>query len=167
MKENSLENQEKATLHSKAEELRKEFPNHKDLIHAVQRFIQSLPEKYSPTSIIESRFTSAEEAFEKGMMSCGAITNMATAMLRHVGLEVKLVHGEFEKSVDHAWISVLNAESGEWVSYDLTQDNPTDMPTHIEKTRADSWDDIRDLILDDHKTLRDRRLVKEGSTKKG
>lgn len=165
MKEGSMENQEKITLYSKAEELRNEYPNTRDFIYAVQRFIRSLPERYNPKSIIESRFTPADEAFEKGMMSCGAMTNMSAAMIRHVGLEVKLIHGEFDKSVDHAWISVLEPESGEWKSYDLTRNDPTEMPTHVEKARVDDWEDIRDRILSDHETLQERNLARRNLQK--
>ncbi len=165
MKEGMYENQEKVTLYSQAELLREKYPATKELVLAVGKFICSRPEKSQPKSIIESRFTSADDAFEKGMLSCGAIANMSAAMLRHVGLEVKLIHGEFEKSVDHAWISVLDPESGEWASYDLTRKDPLEMPTHVEKARVDSWDDIRGQILSDHETLRERRIAR-GNLKK-
>jgi transglutaminase-like putative cysteine protease len=165
MKEGSIENHEKVTLYSKAEELRKEYPDTEDFVCAVQRFIRALPERYNPKSIIESRFTPADEAFEKGMMSCGAITNMSAAMIRHVGLEVKLIHGEFDESVDHAWISVFDPESGEWASYDLTRNIPTEMPTHVEKARVDDWEEIRDKILSDHETLRERNLARRNLLK--
>jgi hypothetical protein len=62
----------------------------------------SLSETYSPKSIIESRFTPAEEAFEKGFRSCGAMANIGAEALRQLGYKVKLVHGESEDSVDHA-----------------------------------------------------------------
>lgn len=164
MKEGVHENP-KITLYSKAEELRAECANTKDLVLAVHRFLWSLPELSNPKSIIESRFTPADEAFEKGMLSCGAFANMSAVMLRHVGLQVKLIHGEYEGSVDHAWIAVLEPESGEWVSYDLTRDDPREMPTHVEKLRVDSWDEIRDQILDDHETLRERSIARRDRVK--
>ncbi len=117
----------------------------------------SLSETYSPKSIIESRFTPAEEAFERGFRSCGAMANIGAEALRKLGYEVKLVHGESEDSVDHAWISVYDKESDSWKEYDMTRKD-LDIPvTHIKKGEVDSWEDIRDQIESDHETLRERR----------
>ena len=158
-KENNLE-KEKVSLYSEAEKLKENYSDGEELILAIGNYVSNLPERYNPKSIIESRFTPAEEAFEKGMMSCGAIVNMSTAMLRHVGFEVKLIHGECKKSVDHAWVSVFDSENEKWVDYDFTQKDPTDLSGHVEKERVDSWDEIKDKILKDHETLRERRLAR-------
>lgn len=56
----------------------------------------------------------------KGMLSCGAITNILASMLRHVGYKVNLIHGEIPKSVDHAWLAVYNNENKKWEEFDLT-----------------------------------------------
>lgn len=132
-----------------------------DVIQAVRKAIlahaRSLPEQYEPKSIIESRFTPAQEAFEKGILSCGAMANIATAMLRHIGYEVKLVHGESEDSVDHAWISVRNPATDSWNHYDLTRENLDIPSTHVVKNEVNSWNNIKDQIIQDHITLRERR----------
>jgi hypothetical protein len=153
---------EKISLYDSVETLRKENPSTKELVIAIGNFIishaKSLPKQYEPKSIIESRFTSAEEAFEKGMLSCGAMANVSTAMLKHLGYKVKLIHGECEESVDHAWISVLDPEKDEWIQYDLTRPDGIVPPGNIVKEEVDSWDEIRDQIEDDHNTLKKRRI---------
>lgn len=155
---------EKVSIYEPLELLRKEKKSTKELVLAIGDFIlrhaKSLPEQYEPKSIIESRFTPAEEAFEKGMLSCGATANMSAAMLRHLGYEVKLVHGECDESVDHAWISVLDPEKNEWTPYDLTRPDGIVPPGNVVKGEVDSWDEIRDQIEDDHNTLNERRAVR-------
>lgn len=163
-------NQEKETLFTQVEILREKYPITRDLVLAVGRYILergfSMPSRYIPRTILESRFITAEEAFEKGALSCGAVSTVAAAMLRHVGLQVKLIHGEHSGSVDHAWISVLEPESNTWVSYDLSL-NPKDMSTHVEKARVDSWEEIRRQIESDHETLKERVLARRARDKKG
>lgn len=142
-------------------EIHKELP---EIIQAIQKGIldhaRLLQERYEPKSIVESRFTPAEEAFKKGILSCGAMANMATAILRYLGYEVKLVHGESEESVDHAWISVHDQITDSWDQYDLTREVLDVPPTHVVKKEVDSWDDIKDEIVNDHETLRERRKVR-------
>lgn len=135
-----------------------------NIVLAIQKVIydhaNSIPEEYKPKSIIESRFTPAEEAFGKGMLSCGSIANMSSAMLRHLGYKVKLIHGESIDSVDHAWISVYDPESDLWTQYDLTMDDAKVPSTNILKIEVDSWDDIRNQIIEDNETARERRKKK-------
>lgn len=161
MTEGAPGNQEKETLFTRVEILRTEYSTTKDLVLEVGKYIKerglAMPERYRPRTILESRFMSAEEAFEKGALSCGIMSTVAAAMLRHVGLEVKLIHGEYSGSVDHAWISVFEPESNTWVDYDLSL-NQEDMSSYVEKARVDSWEDIREQIESDHKTLRQRIL---------
>jgi hypothetical protein len=150
----------KYPLYDSLESLREENKTTKELVLAIGNFIvrhaKSLPEKYEAKSILESRFTPAEEAFEKGLLSCGAIANMSASVLRHLGFEVKLIYGESEDSVDHAWISVLEPESNEWVQYDLTRGDGVVLPTNVMKGETDSWESIKDKILEDHATYRER-----------
>ncbi len=144
-------------LYAKAEEFKAQNLSTERLINSIGRYIsehaQSLPERYEPKNIIESRFTPAEEAFEKGITSCGAVANISTAMLRHIGYKVKLIHGETSDSVDHAWVNVFDPESQKWTEYDLTQQGSIVPNTHIKKFEVDSWDEIKDKITEDHKTL--------------
>lgn len=153
----------KTDLYSKAVELRKQYPQTHDLVLAIRDFLKNhlkqRSKRYKPKSILESRFTPAEEAFEKGMDSCGAIANMAAAMLRHVGVKVKLVHGEHPKSVDHAWILVYEPEGRRWVDYDLVGGTKEGYitPRHKRKFVCDSWEEIRSVIERDHRTYSKRR----------
>ena len=171
MKEAQYESQEKISLYTEAESLREKYPNDKEFIFAVGIFLHkhgfAVPERYEPKSILESRFISAEEAFEKGVLSCGAVATMSAAMLRHVGLKVQLVHGEWSGSVDHAWISVLDQESGEWIDYDLTRSDPFALSTHVVKTRTETWEDIREMIESDHATHRERSIARRDVLRKG
>ena len=151
---------EKVSMYDSLESLREENKTTKELVLAIGNFIvkhaRSLPEEYEAKSILESRLTPPEEAFEKGLLSCGAIANMSASMLRHLGFEVKLIYGESEDSVDHAWISVLDPESNEWLQYDLTRGDGVVLPTNIMKGETDSWESVKDKILEDHTTYRER-----------
>jgi tryptophan 2,3-dioxygenase len=152
-----------ASLAASAEQLQGVYKTLPELIVAIRKFLISHAERIpedkqrQPKSIIESRFTPAEEAFAVGMISCGAMANMATAILRHLGYEVKLVHGESEDSVDHAWIAVRRPPEEKWVQYDLTQEYIDIPDTHREKRIVNDWSEIREQIDADHKTLRERR----------
>lgn len=151
-------------IHQAADDLQKESKNADELIHKISLFIHehadSLPEKYEPKSIIESRLTPVDEAFEKGIISCGAVASISAEMLRHLGYKIKLVHGEWDKSVDHAWINVCNKDDGSWKEYDLTIKNEELRPGHKIKLEVDSWEEIRDQIIKDHETIRERRIQK-------
>lgn len=150
---------------NKLEELSKDlvgkYRNIDELILSIQKSIwshaNSLPEKYEPKNIIESRFTSAEKAYEKGIVSCGAMANIPTEILRRLGFQVKLVYGECKESIDHAWISVFNPTSKTWKGFDLTRKNAEVPSTHIKKGEVESWDDIRKQIENDHETMITRR----------
>ncbi len=156
----------KETLKTAAERLKQEHTEVKDFVLAVRRFIldhaKSLPKEkqYQPKTIIESRFTPAGEAFEKGMTSCGAMASIGAELLRHAGFQVKLVHGESEDSIDHAWVSVFDPTTESWTDYDLTRPRADIPPTHTKKLEANSWEDIKEQIHSDHATMRDRRKAK-------
>lgn len=154
-------------MYKAAEKLRKKFPNTHDFVLAVGRYIvnhaQGLPKRYKPKSILESRFTPPEEAFNRGMLSCGAMSNIAAEMLKHVGVKVELIHGESVDSVDHAWISVYCPEDKRWDEYDLTRANGKVPPTHKKKIECNSWQEIRKQILQDHRTYKAREKVRKCS----
>jgi len=155
------ETREKLSLNFIAEKLQQKYTQTQELVSALHTFIHSLKTEKVPASIIESRFTDPEYAYEIGMLSCGIIANIATKMLRHIGFQVKLVHGETEESVDHAWISVLQPETVNWIDIDLTQDDPYDLRSHIEKGRVDSWEEIRPQIESEHNSRRERVMARE------
>lgn len=160
----SDKNLEKINIYKQAEFLKNKYEDIKDFVLAVGDFIHkhgySVENRYRPQSIIESRFMPINEAFEKGVLSCGAIANISADMIRHVGLQVQLIHGELIDSVDHAWISVFDKDKDVWVDFDLTSDNPLDMTNHTEKKRVDSWEEIRGVILEDHRTYEERNRSK-------
>jgi len=132
------------SLNAFAEEMRKHNIGTRDLLLHVRQFIidhaGTIPHnvRREPKSIIESRFTTAQEAFDSGMLSCGAMANIAAEVLRNVGYEVRFVHGECKESVDHAWISVRALGDDNWVEFDVTRP-ALDIPsTHIRKTEVTS-----------------------------
>ena len=148
-------------LEELSRELGSKYKNVDELVLSIQNAVRShassLPGRYEPKSIVESRFTPAEEAYKKGIVSCGAMVNISTEILRRLGYKVKLIHGECKESVDHAWISVFNPGSNTWEEFDLTRKDSKILPTHIKKAEVESWEDIRVQIESDHKTMADRR----------
>lgn len=116
----------------------------------------SLPERIEPQSILESRFMPVDEAFDKGALSCGAMTNIGAEMLKTMGYEVKKVHGEDENSVDHAWLLVKEPGSGEWNPYDLTRKGAKVGEHHRVKKIVSDWEEIRGEIESDHATYGQR-----------
>lgn len=143
----------------------------KALVIAIRRFIidhaDTIPneDKRQPQTIIESRFTTAEEAFDTGMLSCGALANISSKMLRSLGYDVKLIHGESQNSVDHAWISVRDPVTHEWVEYDITRPEVDIPETHMKKREVGSWEEIENEITSDHESLRARRKARYIRTK--
>lgn len=115
----------KHKIYKEAEKLARENKTTHDLVLAIGQHLgkhfSSVKGKYITKDILESRFTPAEEAFDKGMVSCGSVVNISTAMLRHVGVMVELIHGRVPESRNHAWISVYEPEKREWVEYDLSR----------------------------------------------
>ena len=156
-------------MYKAAKNFRKRFSNTHDLALATGRYLvehaQKLPKQYEPKSILESRFTPPAEAFRRGMLSCGAIANIAAEMLRFVGIKVKLIHGESAESVDHAWISAYCPENKKWVEYDLTRENGKVPLTHKKKIECNNWQEIRKQILKDHETYEAR--IKAQKFKRG
>lgn len=155
--ENNFEKEGIVPLYESAEYLRKENKTTKDLVLAIGKFIvkhaRTVPEPYQPKSILESRFTSVEEAFSKGMKSCGAIANISTEMLRYLGFKVKLIHGETKESFNHAWISVFDPDTNSWIDFDLTRNDGEIPPTHKKKIEVNSWEEMKDQIIEAHNIL--------------
>lgn len=117
----------------------------------IQKYINKnlVSEVYHPSSILESRFTPGEIAFALKMRSCGAVTNIATEMLRHIGYTVKKVHGSTPVSVDHAWIKVEDSDKI-WVSLDLSQEEMTNLKGYVVIAECGEWEEINDIILKAH-----------------
>jgi methionine synthase II (cobalamin-independent) len=152
-------------LFEAAEKLRSQYQETDELMLQIAVFIR----KHSKTletggiktqTILESRLTPAEEAFKKNIVSCGTMTTISAAMLRHIGFQVRFVHGECTQSVDHAWISVLKPETNEWQEYDLTRKDNDIPPTHIKKMEVENWEDMKDQLTSDYETMKERRLAR-------
>ena len=99
-------------------ELYAQNPDIDDLIPSIKAYLfshfDSMGQTQGPSSILESRFIPPEEAFEKGMRSCGTVVNIASDMLREVDYEVKKVHGSVPQSRDHAWMKVRRPGEKLW-----------------------------------------------------
>lgn len=79
-------------------------------------------------SFEESRFSSLSEILEKGLTSCGALTNVFGNILRYLGVPVKFIHGVDEYSKKnargndrHAWLEIYDPRSQEWMECDPTK----------------------------------------------
>ena len=161
MEEIKPQEQKLKSIYDLANEISEQRKDINGVILAIQKAIldhkYSLKENYQPRSILESRFTPSEEAFEKGMTSCGAMTNIASDILRHIGYKVRLVHGESKESVDHAWISVLDEKTNTWIEFDLTRKGAAVPETNKKKLEVNSWEEMRDVIEKDHETFKNRK----------
>lgn len=134
-----------------AETLKTYTPNVIEIAYKIQRYIDKnlVSEIYHPCSILESRFTPSVIAFALKMRSCGAVTNIATDMFRHLGYKVKKVHGTTPASIDHAWIKVED-KNKKWISLDLSQEDMTDLKDHVEIADCSEWQEINDILLETH-----------------
>ncbi|OGC80520.1 hypothetical protein A3K01_01640 [candidate division WWE3 bacterium RIFOXYD1_FULL_43_17] len=134
-----------------AETLKTEGSDVIEIAKKIQAYINKnlVSEVYHPCSILESRFTPGEIAFALKMRSCGAVTNIASEMLRHIGYKVKKVHGTTPASPDHAWIKVEDSNK-KWVSLDLSQEEMTDLKSHVEIADCAEWEEINDILLKTH-----------------
>lgn len=122
-----------------------------EVANKIQSYINKnlVSETYRPCSILESRFTPSEMSFALKMESCGAVTNIATDMFRHLGYKVKKVHGTTPTSNDHAWIKI-ECKNEEWLSLDLSQEEITNLKNHVEIADCYEWEEINDILLETH-----------------
>lgn len=153
---NRVKNREQAPFYGMAREIALDHPSLDQFIPAVAQYLtqyfSQFPVKQNPRDILESRFTPSQEAFSRGMRSCGTLTNIATEMLREAGFEVKKIHGSVPESPDHAWLSVKNLKTGEWEQVDLTRPdiNYKTTPDHKLIAECNDWEEIRDIIEEAH-----------------
>jgi len=73
----------------------------------------------------DSRFTSISEMLERGMVSCGAMTKIFSAVLRKFGIAVRLVHGilsgqDPKLTHRHSWLDIYDPISNSWFEIDPT-----------------------------------------------
>lgn len=152
MENGEIKTQDNEILLGVVEDLRRRNLDTQSLLQAIQDNIvshsQNMRHPYVAENILESRFTLPEEAYKKGMTSCGAMANIGAFILRNLGHEVKLVHGSIPTSKDHAWLKVK--EGGDWKEYDLTNGGNLPREGRIIKNECGNWEEIRDVIEKDH-----------------
>ena len=148
MENGETKKQDNEILLGIAEDLRKKNLDTQALLQAIQDTVVEhswgMEHPYEAKSILESRFTSSEEAYKKGMISCGAMTNIGAVILRDLGYAVRLVHGSIPTSKDHAWLKVKEGEV--WKEYDLTNGGNLPREGRIIKNECSSWEEIRNVI---------------------
>lgn len=130
------------------EHLRKENLSTPKLVQRIQDIIvdhhKQMKHPYKENDIIESRFTSPENAYRWGVVSCGAVTNIASLILRSLNHEVQLIHGSIPNSKTHAWFKVK--EENDWVEYVLTNTGCLPFEGRQIKSTCDNWEEIRSEI---------------------
>lgn len=88
---------------------------------------------------------------------------MTTTILEHLGHKVKLVHGEYLRSVDYAWFMVYLPEEKKWREYGLSglgTKNGFTTPQHKKKLVCDDWGDIYARLLENHRTYKQRKTLR-------
>lgn len=97
-------------------------------------------------NIKTSRFTPAQEAYEKGYISCGTIVNIAVEVLRNLDYTVKRVHGSIPQTPTHAWISVKDKKTNIWHQYDLTKKDFQISARYHQEFMVNDWNEIKEVI---------------------
>lgn len=75
-------------------------------------------------SFEDSRFTPIPQMLKRGMVSCGSMVAIFTAVMRNFGIPVKMVHGRVKTRGRwwwHAWIKVYNPKENHWTAIDVTR----------------------------------------------
>jgi len=141
-----------------AEELKEKSVSTKDLVLSIgQMYTDHIKSAgRNADSLLESRFTPAQEAYNQKIRSCGSFTNVSTTMLRHLGYRVKKIHGETDRSVDHTWIKVYIPEKKIWQEFDLTKSNGKVGPDYLARAEVDDWEEIRHQLEKEHKNYQQR-----------
>lgn len=135
---------------NKAEELKNQKFDIEKLVSTVREYLvshfENLGRSYKANSILESRFTPPEIVFNIGMNSCGSKTNIAAQMLRHIGFDVKKIHGSIPESLDHSWIKVKDPIDNVWKSFDITKPDCIVTNNHKVIAECQDWSEINDVI---------------------
>jgi transglutaminase-like putative cysteine protease len=116
----------------------------------ISKHANGIDDRLQPKTLLESRLTPPDEAYARGMLSCGTIAGIAAEMLRHLGFQVKLVDGRIPETQDHAWISVYNPDNKSWEQYDLTKKDLIVNPGHIVELECNNWEEIREHLETAH-----------------
>ncbi len=137
---------------NKADELNSQHLSIDQLILAIREYLishfENLGKSYKANSILESRYTPSGIAFNIGLNTCGSKVNIATDMLRHIGYDVKKIHGTIPNSPDHAWLKVKDRDINIWKSYDLTISDCNITKDHKVIAECWEWTEINNMIQD-------------------
>lgn len=101
-------------------------------------------------SFADSRFTAVSQALKRGMVSCGALTQIYAGVLRNYGIPVKLVHGRLKGQRGdsrHAWLRIYNPVNKKWVVVDPTNKNFTPLKTARQLKIYSTWKELREDYL--------------------
>jgi hypothetical protein len=110
-------------------------------------------------SFKDSRFTSLEKMMDRGMVTCGAMTEITGTALRKFGIPTKMIHGilesqkkSFIKSVllknRHSWLEIYVPKTKEWLPLDPTQNDFNLFPDAEKIKEYHDWDELKE----DYKT---------------
>jgi len=133
---------------SLATKVKKNAHNLRTEVDVVKRTLTLLREiqnnGVSAKSFEESRFSSAEEALSKKLISCGAMTNLTAAALRSLGIPTKCVHGLlFTKDGGslHSWVEIYFKNFG-FAPFDVTSRGFEVREGHIKLATCTDWTDL-------------------------
>ena len=98
-------------------------------------------------SFADSRFTSLPEMIERGMVSCGALSNIFGNVLRKFEIPTKFIHGRYnhqtmEKEDRHSWLEIYNPLDRTWIKIDPTKN---DFKVLSEAIRLKTYHDWQEL----------------------
>lgn len=75
-------------------------------------------------SFKDSRFTAIPQILKRGMVSCGALSRIFSAVLKNFEIPTKLVHGRIKGRTGanrHAWLKIYNPKIKKWIVIDPTK----------------------------------------------
>lgn len=96
----------------------------------------------------DSRFTAIDQMIQRGMISCGAMTNIFTVVLRKLGMPVKMIHGymksqDLAKGSRHSWIEIYDKDTGCWKSFDPTQKDFLVAADAVKTREYHNWEELK------------------------
>lgn len=104
------------------------------------------------SSFVDSRFSSIPQILKRGMVSCGALSRVHSAVLRNLGIPVKLVHGKLKGQKGenrHSWLKIYNPHTKRWIEVDPTQDQRNFKPLQTARQIKiySNWENMKDDYL--------------------
>lgn len=140
------------------EQIENSMQEEKDLLQVFLRARETLREDFYKNkkdkgrSLSDSRFTSLEEAIDRGMVSCGSYAKIFGTVLRKFGIPVKFIHGILQEQKNlpkewenrHAWLEFYNPQTNEWVPIDFTEGSLEPIPTAEKIKEYHDWEEFKE-----------------------